>query len=194
MNLLYVGKVRHKEAVFPGEHEAIIPEVLFQRVQKRLRENARTGATEGRNRHGALLRRLLYCKACGRLMLHTFTTRGNTRYRYYTCTNAVKRGRRVCPTASLPAAEIERAVVEQIRGIGDDPELLNETLRQARAQSEAAIERLASERQLVADGAKRCHGELRRLAEKGGAVPARVRLPLAENRGWHLVFYPCCLR
>src|SRR5205085_210733 len=77
-------------------------------------------------------------KACGRVMSHTFTGKGNRRYRYYTCTNAVKRGRSACPTASLPASEIEQCVVDQIRCIGHDPELLGDTLKESRAQADAA--------------------------------------------------------
>ena len=96
-------------------------------------------------------------------MSHTFTCRGRIRYRYYTCTNATKRGRRNCPTKSLPAAEIERVVVDQIRCIGQDPELLAETLKQARGQTETAIGRLSDERRLLERGLTRYHAELRRL-------------------------------
>jgi len=64
-NVLYVGKIRHKKEVYAGEHEAIIPENLFRRVQARLQQNRNAGNVELRNRCGALLRRLLYCKACG---------------------------------------------------------------------------------------------------------------------------------
>jgi len=105
-NVLYMGKVTHKRAVYSGEHEAIVSEEVFQRVRQQLARNGRNGAVEGRNRHGALLRGLLYCKACGRAMSHTFTTRGNRRYRYYTCTNAAKRGRATCLSRSLPAGEV----------------------------------------------------------------------------------------
>lgn len=144
--------------------ESIPADDIFQAVQKQLRQNRNAGNVELRNRHGALLRRLLYCKACGRVMVHTFTTRGSKRYRYYTCTNAIKKGRRNCPTGSLPAGEIERTVVDQIRCIGQDADLLNETLRQARYQTEAAIERLTDEQRIIKRGLARCHAEIRRAA------------------------------
>lgn len=110
-------------------------------------------------------------------MVHTFTSRGNKRYRYYTCTNAIKNGRRKCPAASLPAGEIEKAVVDQIRCISQDPDLLAETLRQARAQAEEAIERLAGERRIVERGLARCHAEIRRTAtSEPAASAASVRI------------------
>jgi len=171
-NVLYVGKVNHKNEVYAGEHEAIVSEDLFRGVQTRLWQNRNAGNVELRNRYGALLRRLLYCKACSRVMVHTFASRGNKRYRYYTCTNAIKNGRRKCPTASLPAGEIEKVVVDQIRCIGQDPNLLGETLRQAGSQAEAAIERLTGERRIVERGLARCHAEIRRTAtsEPGTSV------------------------
>ncbi len=171
-NVLYVGKITHKKEVYTGEHEAIIPEDLFRRVQARLQQNRNVGNIELRNRYGALLRRLLYCKACGRVMAHTFTTRGKKRYRYYTCTNAIKNGRRKCPTVSLPAGEIEKAIVDQIRCIGKDADLLGETLRQARSQVEETIERLTGERRLINRGLARCHAEIRRTATSEPATSA----------------------
>lgn len=176
-NVLYIGKVRHKKEVYAGEHEGIVPEELFRTVHARLEKNRNAGNVELRNRHGALLRRLLYCKACGRVMVHTFSSRGSKRYRYYTCTNAIKRGRRKCPTASLPAGEIEKAVVDQIRCIGQDADFLSETLRQARSQAEEAIKRLSDERSIIERGLTRCHAEIRRAATSGanaGAVTARI--------------------
>ena len=171
-NVLYLGKITHKKEVYAGEHEAIVPDDLFRSVQARLQQNRNAGNIELRNRYGALLRRLLYCKACSRVMVHTFTSRGNKRYRYYTCTNAIKNGRRKCPAASLPAGEIEKAVVDQIRCIGQDPDLLGETLRQARSQAEEAIQRLTGERRILKRGLARCYAEIRRTATSEPATSA----------------------
>jgi len=48
-------------------------------------------------------------------MTPAHTKRGNRRYRYYTCTNAQKRGWKACPSRSIPAAEMDKVVLEQIR-------------------------------------------------------------------------------
>lgn len=176
-NALYAGKVRHRSVIYDGEHQAIVPDKLFHRVQAQLQHNGRSGGAEVRNRHGALLRGLLHCKACGRVMTHTFSSRGNKRYRYYTCTNAIKRGWDNCPTKSLPAGEIERAVVDQIRCIGSDPQLLRETLAEAQGDVQARLERFAAERAGVERGLARAHAEIRRLAaasEPASAVTDRI--------------------
>ncbi|MGC9455234.1 MAG: recombinase family protein [Phycisphaerae bacterium] len=176
-NPIYVGKVKHKGELFDGEHEAIVPEDQFRKVQAQLQHNGRTGGIEVRNRYGALLKRLLYCKACGRVMVHTFTGRGSKRYRYYTCTHAIKAGRRACPSRSLPAGEIERVVVDQIRCIGQDTGLLADMLQQADQHLDAELARVnvqcrELERQLARD-----HAEIRRLAVQGhadGATAGRI--------------------
>ena len=176
-NVLYAGKVAHKGELFAGEHEAIVSEDVFDRVQQQLTRNSRSGAAEARNRHGALLRGLLFCRSCRRAMSHTFTTKANRRYRYYACTNAVKRGRAACPSRSLPAAEIERAVVDEIRCIGQDAALLRETLSQARYQVESSIERLAGERREIERALARTHADIRKAAAaRNGASATAPRI------------------
>ena len=51
-NPLYAGQVRHKDTCYPGEHEAIIDEVLWQRVQKQLDATARVTVTRTRTAMG----------------------------------------------------------------------------------------------------------------------------------------------
>ena len=81
------------------------------------------------------LQRLLFFEACGCAMYPTHATRGNRRYRYYVCTAAQKKGWNRCPSKSIPAVEIEQFVIEQIRDIGRDPDLVAETIRQTQSQS-----------------------------------------------------------
>jgi site-specific DNA recombinase len=65
-------------------------------------------------------------------MVHAWTPKGNKRYRYYVCGSAQNRGWDTCPAPSIPAAEIERFVVERSRAIGKDSDVLARTLEQAR--------------------------------------------------------------
>jgi len=173
-NPIYAGKIKHKSELYDGEHEAIVPAKQFQKVQALLQHNGRTGGVEVRNRHGALLKRLLYCKACGRTMVHTFTGRGSKRYRYYTCTHAIKSGHDACPSKSLPAGEIERVVVGQIRCIGQDADLLADVLQQASQHTEAETSRLDVECRDIERQLRRDDAEIRRLAAKGPASGAKV--------------------
>lgn len=163
-NVTYVGKTRHRKDVHAGEHGAIVTDEVFARVQAQLREHGRGHGGHLRNKHGALLRGLLRCKACDAAMSHVFSGRGTKLYRYYTCCHAIKRGHGTCPTKSLPAAEVERAVVEQVRGIAQDHGLLRETVKQARASTQARLQELARERAALERDLARVQAEVRKVA------------------------------
>lgn len=117
-----------------------------------------------RNRYGALLKGLLRCKACGRTMTQTFTSRGTKRYRYYTCTNAIHSGRAKCPSGSLPAAEMERIVVDHVCKISTDTGLRDAALRQAHSQADADLKDLKPEQRQLQQQLTRQHCEMRQLA------------------------------
>jgi site-specific DNA recombinase len=164
-NVVYAGKVRYKTEVHDGEHPAIVDPGIFQQVQDTLRRNGRTGGGPVRNQFGALLKGLLRCRPCGCAMTPTHTTPdGTRRYRYYQCCSAQKKGSSTCPSKSVPAGPIEEFVVERIRCIGRDPELLREILAQARAKDEAHTAALETEAGGLERDLKHWHTEVRRLS------------------------------
>ncbi|MFY8201699.1 MAG: recombinase family protein [Pirellula staleyi] len=58
-NVAYLGKVRYKEEIHEGEHDAIVPIELWEKVQKQLKHNGRTGGIMVRNKFNALLKGLV---------------------------------------------------------------------------------------------------------------------------------------
>lgn len=176
-NVLYLGKITLKKELFEGQHPAIVDAEIFRRVQALLHRNGQSGGKHVRNRFGALLKGLLRCVPCDSAMIHTHTLKnGNKRYRYYVCLNAQKRGWHDCPSKSIPAAEIERFVIDQIRGIGKDSEVIAETIRQTRVQSDKRIRELETERATLDKDLARYNSDLRKLV---GLVAAN---PLAADR------------
>lgn len=118
-NPLYDGRVRHHANTYPGEHQAIVDRDVFQRVQAKLKTSGKAGGSQVRNEHGALLKGLVRCAACGCSMHHHFASKtgakSTRRYRYYVCDTALKRGWDACPAPSLPAGDIERFVFGTIK-------------------------------------------------------------------------------
>jgi len=167
-NPTYTGKMRYKDELHAGEHEAIIDQELFDKVQKQLKLNGRTGGAEVRNKYGALLRGLLRCKRCGTAMSHTFCGKNKRNfYRYYRCTHAMKNGHDVCPTGTLPAGEIERVVIDEVRGLTTDEALLAQVLSDAHAAIDAELVAVQRDRDDLHKERKRHHDELQRLATSG---------------------------
>jgi site-specific DNA recombinase len=182
-NPLYIGKIKHKADLFQGQHEPIVDGELFQKVQATLQRNSRSGGVVVRNRHGALLKGLLFCKGCSRAMTHSFTCKGERRYRYYTCTRALKNGRKACPSGSLPASEIERVIVDQIRGIGTDPGLRAEVLRQAQEQFEGEMAELSTEQRGLEQELAWHHADIGKICGDGPATgPTGARLAELHDR------------
>jgi site-specific DNA recombinase len=144
-NVTYIGKIRYKDEVHEGEHPGIVDSEVFQRVQEQLIGNGPRGGA-ARNKHAALLRGILRCAACDCGMTHTYTAKRNRRYRYYVCTKAQQQGWKQCPAPSISAPRIERFIVDQIRCIGRDRELVAATAAETRRQTDEAIQRLKRER------------------------------------------------
>jgi site-specific DNA recombinase len=112
-NVTYLGCIRYRQEVHPGEHRAIVDPGTWQQVQTVLQaqRHHRSAQLPG----GALLQRLLRCGTCGCAMTSSQTSKGTRRYRYYVCRQAQKRGWQTCPAPSLPAGPIEDLVVMQIQ-------------------------------------------------------------------------------
>ena len=176
-NPIYIGKIKHKTDVYDGEHEPIIDVAVFEKVQSRLQQNGRGRGNHLVNKYGALLKGLLHCSACDQSMVHTFTGRGAKRYRYYTCVKAIKNGWKTCPTKSLPAAEIEAEVVDQIRCLAHDDGLRAEVLKQACSAIETDLAELTTQQRQLERQLGRDHAEIARLSvtpEPSSATTARI--------------------
>ena len=194
-NRIYLGKITYKDGVHEGEHPAIVDEELFERTQRLLKRNGRSGGPYMRNRFGAVLKGLVRCVSCECGMVPTHATKttsggGNKRYRYYVCQNAQSRGWHNCPSPSVPAPELERFVIEQVKAIGKDTDLLAETLAESRRQREDAIGKLEVEKRALERELHRHNAELRELAAKGrtnGVTTDRMadvqdRIKIAEQQ------------
>lgn len=145
-NPKYVGLVEHRGETYPGEHEAIVPQDLWDQVQAILTKH-RTGRDGRKPSTPALLRGLLFCEACGRAMGQTYTKKNGRTYRYYLCVRAAKNGYAACPVRSVPAGQIEGATVDQLRAIFRSPEVIARTYRAAKKKEDETIERLTRERE-----------------------------------------------
>jgi len=98
-----------------------------------LRENARQRSAHTRAQTPALLKGLIFGPT-GAAMSPTHTRKGNRLYRYYVSQDVLKRGPDACPIGRVPAAEIEAAVVDQLRGVFRQPEIVVGTWRSAQAE------------------------------------------------------------
>jgi site-specific DNA recombinase len=138
-NRVYLGEAVHKGASYPGEHKGIIDRQLWDQVHAILKESPRKRANLARAQTPALLRGLLFGPD-GAAMSPSHTRKSGKLYRYYVSQTAVKRNRSECAVPQVPAAEIERIVLDQIRLLLGTPEIIVQTWRAARKQGSDVTE------------------------------------------------------
>ena len=126
-NPIYTGEVRHRGGIYPGEHERIISERIWNEVQKRLKRDDRRGRHHVSDPCGALLKGMVHCASCDVAMTHTYAQKkGKPLYRYYVCGKAHREGWQRCETRSVSAPALEQAVVEQLAVMANASDTVNE--------------------------------------------------------------------
>jgi hypothetical protein len=109
-NRIYRGMIVHKGTAYPGEHEAIVDEELWDAVQARLTKNAAGPSRRLRHRHPSLLAGKVL-DGEGRQMSSTHTKKGSTRYRYYATRGDLLDGSRAW---HVSAHDLEQLVCSEI--------------------------------------------------------------------------------
>lgn len=123
-NRVYLGEAVHKGTSYPGEHQAIVDQVLWDKAHSILKISPRVRANNTRAQTPALLKGLIFTDT-GVAMTPTHTRKGERLYRYYISMDALKnRGDEgQGSTVRLNAGVIESAVVQKIRQLLRAPEI-----------------------------------------------------------------------
>ena len=106
-NRLYRGEIAHQGNVYPGQHEPILDEELWQVVQEKL---------AGNRQEPSLLAGLIV-DGYGQRMTPTHAVKGGRRYRYYVSTPLIT-GARADDAKGwrVPAGDVERLLLDRLRG------------------------------------------------------------------------------
>jgi DNA invertase Pin-like site-specific DNA recombinase len=144
-NRVYLGEAVHKGQAYPGEHVAIIAQDLWDQAHGQIATTPQAKRKRQLTRSPALLRSLIFA-ADGSAMTPTHTRRGGRLYRYYSDMSLIKTGRSNNPVKRIPAAQIETAVITQIRALLQSPEIIVATWRKARQDIKGLTEREVADR------------------------------------------------
>jgi site-specific DNA recombinase len=138
-NRAYIGEAVHKGTGYAGEHERLIDQKTWDHAQSILQQSPRLRASNTRAETPALLKGLLYGED-GAAFSPTHTRKGDRLYRYYVSQTVLKHGAGKCAVARVPAAEIEAALIDQIRGMLRAPEVVMATWRAAHSEGDDLAE------------------------------------------------------
>lgn len=139
-NEVYLGNAVHKGTAYPGEHQAIVEQNLWDQVHALINAPARVRTKRPLGRTPALLKGLLFGPT-GTAMTPTHTRKSGKLYRYYVSTDLIKRGLSNCPVRRIPAADIETAVISRIKAMLRSPEVIVATWRGAKRTISGLTER-----------------------------------------------------
>jgi hypothetical protein len=160
-NPFYRGLLVVKGEVYPGTHEPLVSDELYERVQRALGQ--RRKSTDRPKRHLFTLGGLVRCRGCGRTLTGTITkSKSGKPYTYYVCSNKMRRRctqPRLSETALLRyvAATLHRlAITEEEYAMAfrilQDAEQRGQThLAQQKARAETEIKQLDAQQSRLLD-------------------------------------------
>lgn len=127
-NRTYLGELRHKEQWYQAEHPPIIDMTVWGNVQAILATNGRVRGNDTRSTVPYLLKGIVFGND-GRALSPWHTTKKSGRcYRYYIPQRDAKEFAGASGLPRLPAAELESAVLDQLRAILQSPAVLGDML------------------------------------------------------------------
>jgi len=123
-NRVYLGEAVHKGTSYPGEHQAIIDQDIWDKAHSILKVSPRVRANNTRAQTPAMLKGLIFTDT-GVAMTPTHTRKGERLYRYYISMDALRnRGTEGQDSiVRLNAGVIESAVIQKIRQLLRTPEI-----------------------------------------------------------------------
>ena len=158
----------------PDAIPAIVSREIFDAVQRRMDENKKTQAGRPASAREYPLKGKVFCGLCKSAMQAiSSTSRGGSRYYYYTCGRA--KSRRDCELPHIGCGELEDHVARAILQILGDPAQLEDLLGLLRETREAVLSSAVADLKRL--GARRT--ELTRQIEAG----YRALLQTPELRG-----------
>ncbi|MFH1283837.1 MAG: recombinase family protein [bacterium] len=158
-NPRYIGKIPFNGELFQGEHEALVDERLFSKVQKILKENDALNSSGNEDSHGFLLKGLVKCSNCGSAMTPNFAYSKSKKYFYYKCIKVIKLDKSACNTSSVPARELENIVIDRIKHIAQNEKIIQGMIEKAKVLADNDIPKLKEEH-------ARLLGESRKIDEQ----------------------------
>jgi DNA invertase Pin-like site-specific DNA recombinase len=152
-NSAYIGVVRCGGKAYPGAHEPLIDQQLWDIVQSiRGRRSALRGGTIAVRGAGGLLSELGYCARCG-AKLHWYVSGAGL---YYYCSRRRKYGTSACGLEMVPANKIEPAALDILRSLSLDTSTIERVIAEVQR-------RLATPTKPKAVDTARVREQIRRL-------------------------------
>ena len=119
-NRIYRGEITHKGNAYPGEHQPIVDQALWDQVQATLAENRIDRKTGAYARQPSLLAGLAFDET-GERLTPSHAVKKGTRYRYYVSRSLIVGSAKDHATGRrIPAGNLESLVINRLRAFFAD--------------------------------------------------------------------------
>ncbi|WP_339048090.1 recombinase family protein [Candidatus Mesenet endosymbiont of Phosphuga atrata] len=110
-NPIYNGYISYKGKLYPGQHQAIIDDKLWDKVKATFNapKNNKSKVTTI-----PLLQGIIRCHSCQVAMQPTYTKKRNKNYCYYVCRSHIQGLNCASSNRTIPAGEIEQIVITHV--------------------------------------------------------------------------------
>jgi site-specific DNA recombinase len=182
-NEAYLSRVNWRGQSFPGLHEPLVDESVFQAAQALLRERGEDLTRRRGNRSEFLLSGVIRCGRCGRAYVGMSAKGNGGLYHYYACSGRQKLGSKVCDGERLNRDKLEHAVLTQLAGLYRDGDLIAASLQRAYREQTADRPAIEAQQRTVAEEIRRGERALDRYYrafESGDLEPGQFKTRLAD--------------
>ena len=150
----YTGIITYRGKHYPGRHEPIISQDLFDRVQAVLKAHNHSGERDRKHLH--YLKGTIRCGTCGGRLVYSQNKGNGGTYEYFVCP---RNQHGECPQSYQPVDLVEAAIANHYRGV-TITEVEREEIRQAITKD--LSQRAATAQQEI----DRCQGVLDEIKEQ----------------------------
>ncbi|MBI5055725.1 MAG: recombinase zinc beta ribbon domain-containing protein [Nitrospirae bacterium] len=107
----------------------------------------KTGYRQDNNK--SLLKGLVYCGSCHSAMTPSFSLSKGKEYYYYRCLADNDRSKKQCHTGSVNARQIENLVIEELKFLAREPEIIEGVVESATKEQKEKVKELAAKKKTI---------------------------------------------
>jgi len=148
-NRIYIGQVWHHDKSYPGQHKAIVNEKLWHEANRTLKLQTPKRINPKREvKHTFILQGMLRCGWCGNYMSTKYSTGRKGLHYYYQCTKNAHGGKSACDMRYVPAAELEKVVLDKLKQMSRDKKRIQRIVNEANKDTESTLTNLRKDRKI----------------------------------------------
>ena len=148
---VYIGKIRFRDQIYEGVHQAIITDDVFNMAQSILNANNMTKTGYRESGSDFLLKGLVYCGVCRSAMTCSFSYSKGKKYYYYRRTVDNDNSKKPCRISSVTAHQLENLVVDELKFLAKDTRIIEGVIESATKEQREKVKDLTLKKKLLQD-------------------------------------------